>query len=341
MSIESSASDSTLEKILKIQTELTAAKPDVPYLLELITHRAKEITGSEGAVFELVEGDELVYRAASGKAEKQIGLRLPVKDSFSGLSLQSRTSLYCIDSEEDDRVNREACRVVGLRSMIVLPLYFDSEVLGVLKVHSSKVGFYTTNDTYILNMLSGTMAAVLHNAYRWAEREKSLQSMAYLASHDALTGIYNRSAFYDYLRKGLSRIVNDGSLLTIALFDLDGLKKINDTYGHAAGDFYLARFASRFSPLVQNQDVLARLGGDEFGLILIHKEPKKSILTLLDHIRTMVEGEIQFESTKLQIKTSMGFAFFPEDGIDPETLMAVADSRMYENKRLRKKEENL
>ncbi|TGK81285.1 GGDEF domain-containing protein [Leptospira montravelensis] len=339
--MESSSSDSTLEKILKIQTELTAAKPDVPYLLELITHRAKEITGSEGAVFELVEGDELVYRAASGTAERQIGLRLPVKDSFSGLSLQSRTSLYCIDSEEDDRVNREACRVVGLRSMIVLPLYFDSEVLGVLKVHSSKVGFYTTNDTYILNMLSGTMAAVLHNAYRWAEREKSLQSMAYLASHDALTGIFNRSAFYDYLRKGLSRIVNDGSLLTIALFDLDGLKKINDTYGHAAGDFYLARFASRFSPLVQNQDVLARLGGDEFGLILIYKEPKKSILTLLDHIRTMVEGEIQFESTKLQIKTSMGFAFFPEDGIDPETLMAVADSRMYENKRLRKKEENL
>lgn len=212
--MESSSSDSTLEKILKIQTELTAAKPDVPYLLDRITLRAKEITGSEGAVFELVEGEDLVYRAASGKAENQIGLRLPMKGSFSGLSLQSRSTLYCVDSEEDDRVNREACRVVGLRSMIVLPLFFDTEVLGVLKVYSSKVGFYSSNDAHVLNMLSGAMAAVLHNAYRWAEKEKSLQSMAYLASHDALTGIYNRSAFYDYLRKGLSSISNDGSTLT-------------------------------------------------------------------------------------------------------------------------------
>ncbi|TGM74884.1 GGDEF domain-containing protein [Leptospira mtsangambouensis] len=338
--MESSSSDSTLERILKLQTELTAAKPDVPYLLDRITLRAKEITGSEGAVFELVEGDDLVYRAASGKAEKQLGLRLPVKGSFSGLSLQSRSTLYCVDSEEDDRVNREACRVVGLRSMIVLPLYFDTEVLGVLKVYSSKVGFYSSNDTYVLNMLSGTMAAVLHNAYRWAEKEKKLQSMAYLASHDTLTGIHNRSAFYDSLRKGLSQITNDGSSLTVALFDLDGLKKINDAYGHAAGDFYIVQFAQKLSRLIQNQDILARLGGDEFGLILIHKESKESILYRLEQTRNMVEVEIQFEMTKLQIKSSIGISFSSDDGNEPETLVAVADSRMYENKRARKKGEN-
>ncbi|XDD53697.1 diguanylate cyclase [Leptospira sp. WS4.C2] len=339
--MENSSPASTLEKILKLQTELTAAKPDVPYLLDFITLRAKEITDSEGAVFELVEGEDLVYRAASGSAEKQIGLRIPMKGSFSGLSLQSKTSLYCVDSEEDNRVNREACRVVGLRSMIVLPLYFDSEILGVLKVHSSKIGFYSPNDAYVLNMLSGTLAAILHNAYRWAEREKSLQTMAYLASHDALTGVYNRSAFYDYLRRGLSRIQKDGCSLTIALFDLDGLKEVNDTYGHAAGDFYLSRFASRFAHLIQHQDVFARLGGDEFGLIMIHTEPKDSVLALLRGIVNMVEGEIQFEATKLQMKTSVGIVFYPEDGSEPETLMAIADSRMYEDKQSRKKGQNL
>ncbi|TGK51602.1 GGDEF domain-containing protein [Leptospira kanakyensis] len=329
-------SNSTLEKILKLQTELTAAKPDVPYLLDLITLRAKEITNSDGAVFELVEGDELVYRAASGMGEKQIGLRIPVKGSFSGLSLQSKETLYCSDSEMDDRVNREACRRVGLRSMIVLPLYFDSEVLGVLKVHSAVVDYYSANETYVLNMLSGTMAAILHNAYRWAEREKSLQSMAYLASHDALTGVYNRSAFYDYLRRGLHRIQEDPSCLTVALFDLDGLKIVNDTHGHAAGDFYISKFASRFSHLLQHQDVFARLGGDEFGLILIHHESKESTLGLLGNLTKMVEGEIQFDTTKLEIKTSMGLSFSPEDGTEPETLMAIADSRMYEHKRSKK-----
>ncbi|MGE8721453.1 sensor domain-containing diguanylate cyclase [Leptospira terpstrae] len=335
--MENSYLASTLEKILKLQTELTAAKPDVPYLLDRITLRAKEITDSEGAVFELVEGDDLVYRAASGSAEKQIGLRIPNEGSFSGLSLQLKQTLYCVDSEIDDRVNREACRVVGLRSMIVLPLYFDSEVIGVLKVHSSKVGFYSPNDTYVLNMLSGTIAAILHNAYRWAEREKSLQTMAYLASHDALTGVYNRSAFYDFLRRGLSRTQKEGDALTVALFDLDGLKVVNDSYGHAAGDFYLSRFASRFNHLIQNQDVFARLGGDEFGLIMIHNESNESVLALLNSIVDMVEGEIQFESTKLHIKTSVGVSFYPVDGLEPETLMAIADGRLYENKRSRKK----
>ncbi|TGK95615.1 GGDEF domain-containing protein [Leptospira brenneri] len=330
------SSNSTLEKILKLQTELTAAKPDVPYLLDLITLRAREITNSDGAVFELVEGDDLVYRAASGKGEKQIGLRIPVKGSFSGLSLQSKEILYCLDSEVDDRVNREACRRVGLRSMIVLPLYFDSDVLGVLKVHSSEVDFYSSNETYVLDMLSGTMAAILHNAYRWAEKEKNLQSMIYLASHDSLTGVYNRSAFYDYLRRGLLRIQNDSSRLTIAVFDLDGLKNVNDTYGHAAGDYFLSRFASRFSHLLQHQDVFARLGGDEFGLIMIHHESKESTLAHVGNLAKMVEGEIQFDTAKLEIKTSLGVSFYPEDGAEPETLVSIADDRMYENKRIRK-----
>ncbi|EOQ90188.1 diguanylate cyclase (GGDEF) domain protein [Leptospira yanagawae serovar Saopaulo str. Sao Paulo = ATCC 700523] len=335
-----SPSESTLEKILKVQTELTSANPEVPLLLQLITTRSKELVGGDGAVFELVEGEDLVYRAASGTAENQIGLRLKVNGSFSGLSLQSKEILYCIDSEEDNRVNREACRVVGLRSMIVVPLYFDSEVLGVLKVLSVKPSSFTESDISALNMLSGTMAAILHNAYRWAEREKRLQSMSYLASHDTLTGIYNRSAFYDYLRRGIAKLESNAISLTVAMFDLDGLKQVNDTYGHAAGDFYIAQFAKRLSNLIQDHDVFARLGGDEFGLILMNPEPKESVTSFLTSIAKLVEGEVNYESKPLLIKTSYGISHYPEDGKDLETLLAKADERMYENKRERKKNQS-
>ncbi|GBF44006.1 diguanylate cyclase [Leptospira ellinghausenii] len=332
-----SPSESTLEKILKIQTELTVVNPDIPLLLDLITLRSKELVSAEGAVFELVEGDDLVYRAASGSASNQIGLRLHVSGSFSGLSLQSKEILYCVDSEEDNRVNREACRVVGLRSMIVVPLYFGLEVIGVLKVFSSKPAYFHENDLHTLNMLSGTMAAVLHNAYRWAEREKRLQSMSYLASHDTLTGIYNRSAFYDYLRRGIARLQSNSISLTVVMFDLDGLKQVNDTFGHAAGDFYISQFAKRLSNLIQDHDILARLGGDEFGLILMSPDPKESILSFLSNIMNIVEGELQFESQSLRIKASVGVAHYPEDGGELESLIAKADERMYENKRDRKK----
>jgi diguanylate cyclase (GGDEF)-like protein len=335
-----SPSESTLEKILKIQTELTAAKPDVPLLLDLITLHSKELVSGDGAVFELVEGEDLVYRAASGTASNQIGLRLKVTGSFSGLSLQLKETLNCIDSEEDNRVNREACRVVGLRSMIVVPLYFDLEVLGVLKVLSAKPGFFTENDLYSLNMLSGTMAAVLHNAYRWAEREKRLQSMSYLASHDTLTGIYNRSAFYDFLRRGITRLSSNFISLSVVFFDLDGLKQVNDSYGHAAGDFLITQFAKRLSNLIQDHDTFARLGGDEFGLILMSPEPKDSVVSFLINIAKLVEGEVLFESKSLLIKVSYGISFYPEDGKDLEYLVARADERMYENKRERKKNQS-
>lgn len=74
---------------------------------------------------------------------------------------------------------------------------------------------------------------------------------------------------------------------------------------------------------------------------MIHTEPKDSVLALLRGIVNMVEGEIQFETTKLQMKTSVGIVFYPEDGSEPETLMAIADSRMYEHKQSRKKGQNL
>lgn len=73
--METSPSEATLAKILKIQTELSAAKPEVPFLLDLMTLLAKELISCEGAVFELLEGEELVYRAASGSASNQTGVR--------------------------------------------------------------------------------------------------------------------------------------------------------------------------------------------------------------------------------------------------------------------------
>lgn len=182
--------------------------------------------------------------------------------------------------------------------------------------------------------------AVLHNAYRWAEREKKLQSISYLASHDPLTGIYNRSAFYDFLRRGISRLHSNSISLTVAMFDLDGLKLVNDTYGHAAGDYYIAEFAKRLSQLIREHDVLARLGGDEFGLILMDSESPELIESLASNISKLVEGEILFDTIPLHIRTSMGIAHFPEDGMDLETLIAKADERMYANKRERKKNQS-
>ncbi|MDF3819570.1 diguanylate cyclase [Leptospira sp. 96542] len=333
----SDLSQETLKKLLSFQTELISAKPEVPYLLNLITNRCLVLTEAEGVVFELLEDNDLVYRATAGVASSQIGLRIPMEKSFSGLSIQSNQTLYCADSELDPRVNLMACRKVGLRSMVVQPLIYDSNIIGVLKVYSKNPNSFSEKTCSILELLSGSMSATLNNANRWADSDKSIQNLSYLASHDPLTGILNRSAFYDNLRRQLNLAKQGLFHVGVALFDLDGLKFVNDNYGHQAGDHFIIQFVNQLSAHTSESETLARLGGDEFGFVYSTEEPPESIFFRMETMAKNSEGSFEFEMNHLELKTSVGVAVSPVDGFEPETLVNIADTRLYEQKRSKKK----
>jgi diguanylate cyclase (GGDEF)-like protein len=120
------------------------------------------------------------------------------------------------------------------------------------------------------------------------------------------------------------------------MLDLDGLKFVNDTYGHSAGDFYITQFAERLKRESEENGIVARLGGDEFALFFGMVESIDSVSQKVHEIVEKTEGELHFESTKLNIRASAGVAIFPDDGTELEALMVVADTRLYENKRKRK-----
>lgn len=110
-----------LLEIIRTQTEIAKAGMDLGNVMALVAERTQQLTNAVGAVVELAEGDDMVYRAASGSAASQLGLRIGREGSLSGLCVRERKILVCDDSETDERVDREACRKVGLRSMIVVP----------------------------------------------------------------------------------------------------------------------------------------------------------------------------------------------------------------------------
>lgn len=164
-----------LTRIVAAQSEIAAAGPDPQDVVDAITYRAQELTRSAGAVLEIRDGDKMRYWSASGIAGNQVGLMLPVQGSLSGRCLEEGRVLRCDDSETDPRVNRDACRNVGLRSMLVAPLYFRRQAVGVLKVVSTTPSAYGDTDQRTLDQLSTLVAASLYKAIEHAQMRAALE----------------------------------------------------------------------------------------------------------------------------------------------------------------------
>lgn len=244
---ETKLSSKCLMDIIGVQTEIVQMGTDLGAVMATIAGHARRLTGATGAVVELAEGDEMVYHAVSGITESQLGLRLSRRGSLSGLCVELGQPLVCRDSEVDERVDREACRQVGLRSMIVVPLKHGDDIVGVLKVLSEKRDGFNSSAILILEMMSELIAASMFHAIRYEANE-----LFYRATHDGLTGLANRSLFYDRLRQRIEHARRHEVSFGLLIMDIDGLKGINDEMGHRAGDALIKEFARRLKRRREN-----------------------------------------------------------------------------------------
>ena len=330
MNRNSICQDKLLE-IIKVQTEVAQQGMDIGNIMDLVVQRTQIITNADGASVELIEKEQLVYSAASGMAERFLGLRLDIENSLSGECIKMRVPLISNDIESDERVNKNACRQIGINSMIVIPLIYNNEAVGVLKVLSAKADRFSEEDIEILELMSGLIAAEMFNAMK---NEKS--ELFYKATHDSLTGISNRSLFYDRLRQKLSRALRKHEEFGIISLDMDGLKEINDNYGHRAGDAAIKEIAFRIKNTLGELGTVSRLGGDEFGIIVANVVNRNDIISLIHQIDCEITRPFEFENIKIDLRASIGYAHFKEDGIELEVLIEKADKSMYEVKRERK-----
>jgi diguanylate cyclase (GGDEF)-like protein len=334
MSSNNARSEPTSEQLLAVirtQTEIAKLGLDLGGVLEAVAQEAQAVTGAAGAVVELAEGEDMVYRAVAGIARSQLGLRLGRAGSLSGLCLAAASPLRCDDAESDPRVDREACRRVGLRSMIVVPLLHHDVPVGVLKVLSPLASAFTGADIKALGLMSELIAAAMFHAARYGADELFLR-----ATRDGLTGLANRSLFYDRLRHAIAQARRKARRMGVLILDMDGLKQINDRHGHRAGDAALKEFASRIAQEARQSDTAARLGGDEFGVVLSWVESREGGLLAAQRLEERSEGAFLFEGQPLTMGASVGLAVYPDDGEQPDALVDEADRAMYAAKRQRK-----
>jgi len=166
-----------------------------------------------------------------------------------------------------------------------------------------------------------------------AERQRLETRLRTLAEHDPLTGLMNRAALTESLRRSLALALRQKWSVAVVFIDLDKFKTINDTLGHAAGDELLRQIAARLQGSLRESDLLGRLGGDEFIVVAeaLHDGPRNAI-ELTDKLLMQVKRPFTIEGHTLTAGFSAGIAIFPGDGETPEALIANADAAMYQAK---------
>jgi PAS domain S-box-containing protein len=150
-----------LEWFADLQAQLAGLDFDLDRYMRIIVERVPEVTTAQGVIVELADGEDMVYRATSAHLKRHLGLRIPLQGSLAGLCIDTAETLYCADSENDPRVDRVACRRIGLRSMICAPLIAHGAPVGVLKALSATPRAFGPDDFEMLGLLGHTIAAAL------------------------------------------------------------------------------------------------------------------------------------------------------------------------------------
>ena len=163
-------------------------------------------------------------------------------------------------------------------------------------------------------------------------RKAAEERMSFLAQHDALTSLPNRTLLDDRLARAIAHASRNEKKLAVVFIDLDDFKLVNDNIGHHAGDYVLQLVAQRLIGCVRNEDTVARLGGDEFVVVLEELGSVSDVPEIATKILDAMALPFLLEGRSLSVRCSIGISLYPDAGATPETLIRSADAAMYEAK---------
>jgi diguanylate cyclase (GGDEF)-like protein/PAS domain S-box-containing protein len=315
--------------------ELIAMSTPLGEVLERLMRLVEaQLDGIFGSVLLLDEdGHHLRHGAAPSLAEAYTkvidGVRIGPKVGSCGTAVFRRAPVIVSDIMSDPLWEdyTELVAAYGYRSCWSTPiLSHQGAVLGVFAMYSKSVREPTEIETRLIDVTTRIAGIAI-------ERKRAEDQIRFLAHHDALTGLPNRSLLKDRLTQAILQTQRHNPWVSVAFIDLDNFKTINDSLGHTTGDDLLKVVAKRMVSCVRATDTVVRLGGDEFVILLVDLPASPDeISATLERIRAAIAEPVSIDGRALYVTCSMGVATFPNDGADPEALLMNADAAMYKAK---------
>jgi two-component system, cell cycle response regulator len=228
----------------------------------------------------------------------------------------------------DDGISRRHCRVLSIGGQVIIE---DLGSANGTLVNGEMIQQHALKEGDKIRLGATT---TLKFTYQDKLDESFQQQMIDAALRDGLTRTYNKKFFQDRLETEFAYARRHKTMLSLVMFDVDYFKKVNDTYGHLAGDAVLVHLARITQATIRTEDVLARYGGEEFAVIC-RGTPLLNAGVLGERLRSRVETEVfDYQNARLPVTISVGVAALPEANVNtPPELVRDADSALYEAKR--------
>lgn len=283
--------------VIAIQRAIGDARGDLATIMHAIVSEMSVMPQANGIVVELRDADQIYYAAASGTSADLVGLRLSLKSSLSGLCVLTGEPQFCVDAESDPRVNLEACRRVGLRSMIVIPIPHRGQTVGVLKYHAAEPGAFGEADVLMAHLLVGPIAVGMSSvgeadAVRAQTELRELVEMkdrlVSTVSHELRTPVTSIAGSLDLLRIGAGGALpaQAADLVGIAGRNAARLKRlVNDLLDMGklgAGGMTIAPVELDLVELVQDAVEQSLPFAEQTGVVLRYQAPARPIIATTD-----------------------------------------------------------
>jgi len=245
-------------------------------------------------------------------------------ESLIPAAMRLQQPVICDDLSSDARLVLNARQMLerGYRAIVALPLVIETESVGCLVLVMDESGFFDAAEMRLLTELCGDISFALDHI-------KKAERLNYLAYYDALTGLANRTFFYERLAQYVSAAARGQNKFALVIVDMERFETVNDTFGRHAGDELLRQLAERLVGCVGDASEVARLGADQFAAVIFDVDDITEVAQTIEKWRQQWLGEpFMVEGTELRMSAKTAVAVYPADGTEPVTLIRNAEAAL-------------